>query len=97
MKLVSTGGRSLSIDLSEELKKETVKREIANILSLPLLPPNKIIAAFDDSADILQSINANFEKFLNYIEKTYLINAQFNSLNWNHYTNLSDRPRTNNQ
>ncbi|CAF1513200.1 unnamed protein product [Rotaria sordida] len=80
-----------------QLKKETVKREIANILSLPLLPTNKIISAFYDSKDVLQSMNLNFQKFLNYIEKTYIINAQFNSLNWNHYVTLSNRPRTNNQ
>ncbi|CAF1427893.1 unnamed protein product [Rotaria sordida] len=80
-----------------QLKKETVKREIANILSLPLLPTNKIISAFYDSKDVLQSMNLNFQKFLNYIEKTYIINAQFNSSNWNHYVTLSNRPRTNNQ
>jgi len=85
------------IDLAEELKKEIVKSEIANILSLPLLPPNKIIAAFQDSADTLVSINSTFMIFRNYVEKTYIINAKFNSLNWNHYATLSNRPRTNNQ
>ena len=85
------------IGLAEELKKESVKREVANILSLPLLPPNKIHAAFQDSVDAFLSINSNFLTFLNYVQKTYIINAKFNSLNWNHYPTLSDRPRTNNQ
>ncbi|CAF1370099.1 unnamed protein product [Rotaria sordida] len=85
------------IRLPEELKKEIVKREIANILSLPLLPPNKINAAFHDSVDVLQYVNPNFQTFLNYVEKTYIINARFNPLNWNHYATLTDRPRTNNQ
>jgi hypothetical protein len=79
------------------LKRENVKREVANILSLPLLPPNKIIPAFQDSVDTLLSINSNFHTFLNYVEKTYIIDSKFNSLNWNHYATISDRPRTNNQ
>ncbi|CAF1291122.1 unnamed protein product [Rotaria sordida] len=85
------------LGLAEELKKEIVKREIANILSLPLLPPNKVNAAFHDSVDVLQCVNPNFQTFLNYVEKTYIINARFNPLNWNHYATLTDRPRTNNQ
>ncbi|CAF4319007.1 unnamed protein product, partial [Rotaria magnacalcarata] len=72
--------------LSDELKQETVKREIANILSLPLLQINKIIQAFYDSRDTLLSINQNFETFTNYVEKTYIINPKFSPLNWNHYT-----------
>ncbi|CAM4815341.1 unnamed protein product, partial [Rotaria magnacalcarata] len=83
------------LDLSDELKQETVKREIANILSLPLLQINKIIQVFYDSRDTLLSINQNFETFTNYVEKAYIINPKFSSLNWNHYTNLSSRPRTN--
>ncbi|CAF2576298.1 unnamed protein product [Rotaria sp. Silwood2] len=84
------------LDLSDEIKKQAVKREIANILSLPLLPPNKIEAAFHDSVDVLQAINPNFGPLLNYIEKTYIVNAKFKISNWNHYHTLCNLPRTNN-
>ncbi|CAF3448019.1 unnamed protein product [Rotaria sp. Silwood2] len=88
---------SKQLHLSDEIKKQAVKREIANILSLPLLPPNKIEAAFHDSVDVLQAINPNFGPLLNYIEKTYIVNAKFKISNWNHYHTLCNRPRTNNQ
>ncbi|CAF4244590.1 unnamed protein product, partial [Adineta steineri] len=88
--------RLKKLRLNDELKKDNVKREIANVLSLPLLPPNKITAAFFDTVEVLESINRNFKPFLNYVEKTYVINANFDSLNWNHYPTLSNRPRTNN-
>ena len=84
-------------DLSEELKKEVIKREVANILSLPLLPPNEILTAFKESYDIFVSINSDFLPFVNYVKKTYIINAKFHLSNWNHYSTLTDRPRTNNQ
>ena len=85
------------VGLNEELKQENTKREIANILSLPLLPLDKINAAFLDSSDLLRSINPNFQLFLNYVEKTYIVNSKFCSSNWNHYETLCERPRTNNQ
>ncbi|CAF1279589.1 unnamed protein product [Adineta steineri] len=68
-----------NIGLNDELKKNNTKREIANILSLPLLPPNKITAAFFDTVEVLESINRNFKPFLNYVEKTYIINAKSTS------------------
>ncbi len=52
-----------------------MKREVANILSLPLLPPNKITTAFQESVHIFLSISSNLQSFLNYIKKTYIINA----------------------
>jgi hypothetical protein len=79
------------------LKKECIKCEIGNIIALPLLPSNKIAAAFEDSADVLLSIHSGFEKFVRYVERTYIFNGKFNLLNWNHYATLSERPRTNNQ
>lgn len=85
------------LGLSEELKKEIIKREVANILSLPLLPPNQILAAFTESYDVFLSINSDFLPFLNYVKKTYIMNAKFHLSNWNHYSTLTDRPRTNNQ
>ncbi|CAF4099861.1 unnamed protein product [Adineta steineri] len=72
-----------NIGLNDELKKDNVKREIANILSLPLLPPNKITAAFFDTVEVLESINRNFKPFLNYVEKTYIINANIENNNKN--------------
>ncbi|CAF2073333.1 unnamed protein product [Rotaria magnacalcarata] len=85
------------LDLPDELQKESVKRQLANILSLPLLPINKIIAAFHDAADSLVIINRNFQTFVDYVEKTYITSPKFNPVNWNHYNTLSNRPRTNNQ
>ncbi|CAF1001687.1 unnamed protein product [Adineta ricciae] len=51
--------------LIEELKKEDIKRQLANILSLPLLPPNEIHSAFKESSDVFLSINPDFLPFLN--------------------------------
>ncbi|CAF1532648.1 unnamed protein product, partial [Rotaria magnacalcarata] len=84
------------LHLPDELQKESVKRQLANILSLPLLPINKIIAAFHDAADSLVIINRNFQTFVDYVEKTYITSPKFNPVNWNHYNTLSNRPRTNN-
>ncbi|CAF1380158.1 unnamed protein product [Adineta ricciae] len=84
------------LDLVEDLKKEDIKRQVANILSLPLLPPNEINRAFKESYDMLLSVNVDFLPFFKYVKKTYIVNARFNSSNWNHYSTLTDRPRTNN-
>ncbi|CAF4076037.1 unnamed protein product, partial [Rotaria magnacalcarata] len=84
------------LHLHDELKRDDVKREVANILSLPLLPPSKIIAAFYDSSDVLFSINSNFETFISYVEKNYIISPKFQIINWNHYDTLCIRPTTNN-
>jgi hypothetical protein len=81
----------------EELENEDIKREIANIVALPLIPPQEIITRFEYSSDMLQSSNTDFEPFINYIKKNYIINPRFNSINWNHYSTLCNRPRTNNQ
>ena len=81
----------------KELENEDINQEIANILALPLIPPEQIIATFEYSSAILQSYNTDFEPFINYIKKTYIINPRFNSINWNHYSSLCNRPRTNNQ
>ncbi|CAF1939074.1 unnamed protein product, partial [Rotaria magnacalcarata] len=67
--------------LLDELQKESVKRQLANILALPLLPMNKIIAAFYDASDLLITINRNFQTFVDYVEKTHMT-AKTNIWKW---------------
>lgn len=87
----------LDIDINQDFKLPTVKRQLANIISLALIPPNKIEHLFARSARTLLRINNKFALFVSYMEKTYIINSKYNQLNWNHYATLTDRPRTNNQ
>ncbi|CAF1540199.1 unnamed protein product [Adineta ricciae] len=77
-------------------KGDEARRQIANILSLPLLPPQKIQIAFCDIIEELSGVNARFLKLTDYILRTYIDNAIFPSSFWNVFDLIGIRPRTNN-
>ncbi|CAF2812787.1 unnamed protein product [Rotaria sp. Silwood2] len=52
-------------------------RQIANILMLPLLPPQEIITAFTDIIEAISNINQNFLKLTDYVLRTCIEEALF--------------------
>ncbi|CAF3898836.1 unnamed protein product [Rotaria sordida] len=58
-------------------KDDEVRRQISNILMLPLLPPEEIDLAFADIIEDLSSINEKCLKLTDYILRTYIEEALF--------------------
>ncbi|CAF3885080.1 unnamed protein product, partial [Didymodactylos carnosus] len=57
-------------------KEEETRRELANILALPLIPPNRIDEAFSDIVENISNISPRFLKLTDYILKTYVENPR---------------------
>ena len=48
-------------------KQENIRRQIANIISLPLIPPNEINNSMEKIIDELRAVNSKFDKLTDYI------------------------------
>ncbi|CAF0995283.1 unnamed protein product [Didymodactylos carnosus] len=83
-------------NLVQLAKEEETRRELANILALPLLPPSRIDEAFSNIVENISNISPRFLKLTDYILKTYVENPRFEVDFWNHFDLISVRPRTNN-
>ncbi|CAF4465177.1 unnamed protein product, partial [Didymodactylos carnosus] len=77
-------------------KEENIRREIANIISLPLIPPNEINNCMERIIDELSNINSKFDRLTDYIINNYIDEGRFSVDMWNHFDNIGERPRTNN-
>ncbi|CAF3341244.1 unnamed protein product [Rotaria socialis] len=77
-------------------KEEHIRREIANIISLPLVPRNEINNSMEHIIDVLCNIDSKFEKFTDYVLNNYVEDARFTSDMWNHFDSIGERSRTNN-
>ncbi|CAF1328275.1 unnamed protein product [Rotaria sordida] len=77
-------------------KDDEVRRQISNILMLPLLPPEEIDLAFADIIEDLSNINEKFLKLTDYILRTYIEEALFPPCFWNLFSFIGVRPKTNN-
>ncbi|CAF4965504.1 unnamed protein product [Rotaria magnacalcarata] len=75
---------------------DEARRQIANILMLPLLPPQEIIIAFTDIIECISNVNQIFLKLADYILHAYIEDALFPPSFWNLFDLIGSRPRTNN-
>ncbi|CAF1192247.1 unnamed protein product [Adineta ricciae] len=72
------------------------RRQIANILSLLLLPRQEIQTTFCDIIEELSGISSRFLKLTDYILRTYIDHAVFPPSFWNVFDLIGIQPRTNN-
>lgn len=77
-------------------RTEQVRREIANVIALPLIPSSLVCNRFETIRADLHSINSTFSSFIKYFRRTYVNSTRFPIQTWNHYDFLGTRPRTNN-
>jgi hypothetical protein len=77
-------------------KEEHIRRQIANAISLPLVPQNEINNFMEQIIDVLGNIDSKFDKFTDYVLKNYVEDARFTSDIWNHFDSIGVRSRTNN-
>lgn len=77
-------------------KGDEARRQIANILALPLLPLKEIETAFCGIVEEISPVDSRFLKLKDYILKTYIENASFPPSYWNVSELIEIRPRTNN-
>jgi hypothetical protein len=75
---------------------DEARRQIANILMLPLLPPQEINTAFCNIIEDISNVNPNFLKLTDYILRTYIEDALFPPSFWNLFHLIGLRPKTNN-
>ncbi|CAF3421432.1 unnamed protein product [Rotaria sp. Silwood1] len=75
---------------------EDVRRQIANILMLPILPPDEINNAFCNIIEHLSNIHVKFLKLTNYILETYIEEPLYPRSFWNLFDLIGIRPKTNN-
>ena len=77
-------------------KQENIRRQIANIISLPLIPSNEINNSMEKIIDELCHVNSKFDKLTDYIINNYIDDGRFPLCMWNHFDTIGERPRTNN-
>ncbi|CAF0823766.1 unnamed protein product [Didymodactylos carnosus] len=87
--------RIKKLDLVRDCKKEEIRREIANIMSLPLLHMNELNNSMELIIDTLSNTDDKYIKLTDYVITTY-ISGKFDIQFWNLYDTTGVRPRTNN-
>jgi hypothetical protein len=83
-------------DLVSMAKNVMARRQIANMISLALIPASLVRQRFAIIKNDLHSYNPAFSPFLNYFRRTYIDSRKFPIESWNHFEHLGTRPRTNN-
>ncbi|CAF3431675.1 unnamed protein product [Rotaria sp. Silwood2] len=82
--------------LAKLSKQENIRPQIANIISVPLIPPNEINNSMEKIIDELCDVNSKFDKLTDYIINNYIDDGRFPIHMWNHFDTIGERPRTNN-
>ncbi|CAF1017368.1 unnamed protein product [Rotaria sp. Silwood1] len=82
--------------LTKLSKEQNIRRQIANIISLPLVPTNEINNFMERIIDVLSNIDSKFDKLTDYVLNTYVEDGRFSSVLWNHFDSIGERSRTNN-
>ncbi|CAF1635216.1 unnamed protein product, partial [Didymodactylos carnosus] len=77
-------------------KDKQIRQQLANILSLPLMPPDDVTGLFVDIVEEPSNLDNKFLKLTDYILKNYIEHARFPIEKWNHFDLIEERPRTNN-
>jgi hypothetical protein len=83
-------------DLVTLAREKSIKRCIADLIALPMLPVHLIRQRFDFISQQLHLENKLFDPFISYFRKTYIRSRTYPIVAWNHYNHLGTRPRTNN-
>ncbi|CAF4475878.1 unnamed protein product [Didymodactylos carnosus] len=78
------------------VKQENSRRQIANIISLPLVLKDQINHCMEVIIDELCNADSKFDKLTDYILNNYIEDARFSFDMWNHFDSIGERPRTNN-
>ncbi|CAF1062509.1 unnamed protein product, partial [Didymodactylos carnosus] len=76
-------------------KQENIRRQIANIISLPLVPKDQINHCMEVIIDELCNADSKFDKLTDYILNNYTEDARFSFDMRNHFDSTGERPRTN--
>ena len=69
-------------------KQENIRRQIVNIISLPLIPPNEINNSMEKIIDELCDVNSKFYKLTDYIINNYIDDGRFPLCMWNHFDTI---------
>lgn len=75
---------------------DEARRQIENIIMLPLLPPQEINEAFSNIIEAISNIQQNFLKLTDYVLCTYIEEELFPRSFWNLFDLIGIRPKTNN-
>ena len=86
----------IDVDLITRVRKKEVKRHIANLIALPMILIHLVRQQFDLINRELLSDNQLFNRFILYLQRTYINTKGFPISSWNQYDFLGTRPRTNN-
>ena len=60
-------------------KEEHIKKQIANIISLPLVPKKEMSNFMEQMIDVLSNIDSKFDRLTDYVLNTYVEDARFTS------------------
>ena len=85
----------LKFGLTQLSKKEHIKKQIAKIMSLPLVPKKEISNFMKQRIDVLSNINSKFDRLTDYVLNTYVEDPRFTSNIWNHFDLIGERSGTN--
>ena len=77
-------------------KQENIRRQIANITSLPMVPKDEINHCMERIIDELCNVDSKFDKLTDYVLNNYIEDTRFPFHIWNRFHSIGERPRTNN-
>ena len=77
-------------------KQENNRRQLANIISLLMVPQGKINHCMERIIDELCNVDSRFDQLTDYILNNYIEDACFPFHMWNHFDSIDERSRTNN-
>ena len=86
----------LKYGLKQSSKEEHIKKLIATIIILTLVPKKEISNVMEQIIDVLSTIDSKFDRLTDYVFNTYVKGARFTSNIWNHFDLTSERSCTNN-
>lgn len=78
------------------VRENDIRRHIANLIALPMIPKHLVRQQFDLISKQLCRENKSFNQFIMYVRRTYINSRRFSIVAWNHYNHLGTHPRTNN-
>ena len=81
------------ISLVKLSKQENIRRQIANMISLSMVPQDDCMKQIIVE---LCNVNSKSDKLTDYILNNYVEDAGFLFHIWNHFDSIGERPRTNN-
>ena len=86
----------IHLDLVSQVHETDVRKYIADLISLPMVPKHRVRQAFDINSQQLCSEYPIFKSFILYVRRTFINNKRYTIDTWNHFDFLGIRPRTNN-